>query len=350
MGFIGAAGAIATLVFAIKCGRRAVDGIEDKKCWAYLLLSMLAMSIGTSWPDMYMGIGMFFLLAWWAYLANWLYKLIAHKVAKREKATKKDFWMPIACFALMIVAVAITPEKKVDDSSLVAESVSSSVAVSGSVEEKPNSQEATAESKQAEQEAERNEALKAESERRAAEAAASSKKEEPASKEQSASEKAKEEERNAAIRAESEKRAARSKAAAEKKTSSASTSTVELSEDEYKAKCVEVDYKDLCRYPERYSHKKIKIKAKIQQVMDASLLNSSKTYRVQTDTSGYGWYLDDEYFVTDKRTSGSVKLLEDDVIVIYGEFSGMEKVTRALTWTTDEVPGIQMKYAELVKE
>ena len=97
-------------------------------------------------------------------------------------------------------------------------------------------------------------------------------------------------------------------------------------------------------------HKRIKVKAKIQQVMDASLFNSSKTYRVQTDTSGYGWYLDDEYFVTDKRTSGSVKLLEDDVIVIYGEFSGMEKVTRALTWTTDEVPGIQMKYAELVKE
>ena len=343
MGFIGAIGAIATLVFAIKCGRRAVDGIVDKKCWAYLLVSMLAMSIGTSWPDMYMGIGMFFLLAWLAYLANWLYKVIAHKTAKREKATKKDFWMPIACFALMIVTVAIAPEKKVDASSLVAESVASSVAASSFVEEKPNLQ--AAESKQAEQETERNAALKAESERRSAESVASSKKEEPASKEQSASEKAKEEERNAAIRAESAKLAASSKTSSK----SQAASKVELSEDEYKERCAEVDYKDLCRYPDKYSHQRIKVKVKIQQVMDSSLFSSEKAYRVMTDNDGYGLYLDDEYYVTDKRESGSVKLLEDDIVVIYGKFGGMKKVTRALTWTTDEVPSIEMKYAEIVK-
>lgn len=343
MGFIGAIGAIATLVFAIKCGRRAVDGIVDKKCWAYLLVSMLAMSIGTSWPDMYMGIGMFFLLAWLAYLANWLYKLIAHKTAKREKATKKDFWMPIACFALMIVTVAIAPEKKVDASSLVAESVASSVAASGSVEKKSNLQ--AAESEQAEQEAEHNAALKAESERRAAESAASSKKEEPASKEQSESEKAKEEERNAAIRAESAKLAASSKTSSK----SQAASKVELGEDEYKERCVEVDYKDLCRYPDKYSHQRIKVKVKIQQVMDSSLFSSEKAYRVMTDNDGYGLYLDDEYYVIDERESGSVKLLEDDIVMIYGKFGGMKKVTRALTWTTDEVPSIEMKYVEIVK-
>ena len=344
MGFIGAAGAIATLVFAIKCGRRAVDGIVDKKCWAYLLVSMLAMSIGTSWPDMYMGIGMFFLLAWLAYLANWLYKVIAHKTAKREKATKKDFWMPIACFALMIVTVAIAPEKKVDASSLVAESVVSSVAASSSVEEKSDLQ--AAESKQEEQEAERNAALKAESERRVAEVAASFKKEEPTSKEQSESEKAKEEERNAAIKAESEKRAASSKVSSK----SQAASKVELSEDEYKERCAEVDYKDLCRYPDKYSHQRIKVKVKIQQVMDSSLFSSEKAYRMMTDNDRYGLYLDDEYYVIDERNSGAVKLLEDDIVVIYGKFGGMKKVTRALTWTTDEVPSIEMKYAELVKE
>lgn len=343
MGFIGAIGAIATLVFTIKCGRRAVDGIVDKKCWAYLLVSMLAMSIGTSWPDMYIGIGMFFLLAWLAYLANWLYKVIAHKTAKREKATKKDFWTPIACFALMIVTVAIAPEKKVDASSLVAESIASSVAASSSVEEKTNLQ--AAESKQAEQETERNAALKAESERRAAEAAANSKKEELASNEQFASEKAREEERNAAIRAESAKLAASSKTSSK----SQAASKVELSEDEYKERCAEVDYKDLCRYPDKYSHQRIKVKVKIQQVMDSSLFSSEKAYRMMTDNDGYGLYLDDEYYVIDERESGSVKLLEDDIVMIYGKFGGMKKVTRALTWTTDEVPSIEMKYAEIVK-
>lgn len=266
MGFIGAVGAIATLVFIIKCGRRAVDGIEDKKCWAYLLASMLAMSIGTSWPDMYTGIGMFFLLAWLAYLANWLYKLIAHKVAKREKATKKDFWMPIACFALMIVAVAIAPEKEADASSLVAEPVDSSVAVSSSVEEKSDSR--------AEQEAERNAALKAESERRAAEAAASFKKEESASKEQSESEKAKEEERNAAIKAESAKLAAASSKAASKPKRSSSNSektTVVTTIDfdtvykEYKANEV--------RAEETYGKKRYRVVGNVNALTDDGLMN-----------------------------------------------------------------------------
>lgn len=265
MGFVGATGAIATLVFIIKCGRRAVDGIVDKKCWTYLLVSMLAMSIGTSWPDMYMGIGMFFLLAWLAYLANWLYKLIAHKTAKREKATKKDFWMPIACFALMIVAVAIAPEKEVDASSLAAESITSSAAVSSSVEEKSDSQ--------AEQEAERNAALKAESERRAAEVASNSKKEEPASKEQSASEKAKEEERNAAIKAESAKLAASSKAASKPKRSNSNSekTTVVTTIDfdtvykEYKANEV--------RAEETYGKKRYRVVGNVNALTDDGLMN-----------------------------------------------------------------------------
>lgn len=265
MGFVGATGAIATLVFIIKCGRRAVDGIEDKKCWTYLLVSMLAMSIGTSWPDMYMGIGMFFLLAWLAYLANWLYKLIAHKTAKREKATKKDFWMPIACFALMIVAVAIAPEKKIDASSLAAESITSSVAVSSSVEEKSDSQ--------AEEEAERNAALKAESERRAAEVASNSKKEEPASNEQSASEKAKEEERNAAIKAESAKLAASSKAASKPKRSNLNSekTTVVTTIDfdtvykEYKANEV--------RAEETYGKKRYRVVGNVNALTDDGLMN-----------------------------------------------------------------------------
>lgn len=266
MGFIGAVGAIATLVFIIKCGRRAVDGIEDKKCWAYLLASMLAMSIGTSWPDMYTGIGMFFLLAWLAYLANWLYKVIAHKVAKREKAAKKDFWMPIACFALMIVAVAIAPEKEADASSLVTEPVDSSAAVSSSVEEKSDSR--------AEQEAERNAALKAESERRAAEAAASSKKEESASKKQSESEKAKEEERNAAIKAESAKLAAASSKAASKpkrsnsnseKTTVVTTIDFDTVYKEYKANEV--------RAEETYGKKRYRVVGNVNALTDDGLMN-----------------------------------------------------------------------------
>lgn len=349
---------LAGFVLSFCCAINAIRGKPNKKTWYWMIAAYIGFGVcyAASQRDA-RNIGIAFMLICFCYIVKVVWGFLKAAIKHEKYHCKKDLLVLIAVFVLFIVGMML-PYDKAAAAQRAAESevreiekaASSAAAASSKAEaerQKQAESEAASDSKKAEDE--RNAAIKAESERLAAEMA-NSKKEEPASNEQSASEKAKEEERNAAIRAESEKIATSSKAAAEKKTSSASTSTVELSEDEYKVKCAEVDYKDLCRYPERYSHKKIKVKAKIQQVMDASLFNSSKTYRVQTDTSGYGWYLDDEYFVTDKRTSGSVKLLEDDVIVIYGEFSGMEKVTRALTWTTDEVPGIQMKYAELVKE
>ena len=349
---------LAGFVLSFCCAINAIRGKPNKKTWYWMMAAYIGFGVcyAASQKDA-RNIGIAFMLICFCYIVKVVWGFIKAAIKHEKYHCKKDLLVLIAVFVLFIVGMMLPYDKAAaaqraaeSEAREIEKAASSAAAASSKAEaerQKQAESEAASDSKKAEDE--RNAAIKAESERLAAEIA-NSKKEEAASKEQSPSEKKKEEERNAAIRAESEKIAASSKAAAEKKTSSASTSIVELSEDEYKAKCVEVDYKDLCRYPEKYSHKRIKVKAKIQQVMDARLFNSSKTYRVQTDTSGYGWYLDDEYFVTDKRTLGSVKLLEDDVIVIYGEFSGMEKVTRALTWTTDEVPGIQMKYAELVKE
>lgn len=131
-------------------------------------------------------------------------------------------------------------------------------------------------------------------------------------------------------------------------TASSIAAEPELTEDEYKALCETIPYKDLCRYPDKYTGSKIAIKVKVQQIMDSSWLSNDKAWRVQTDNDGYGLYLDDEYYVIDKRAEGSVKVLTDDVVVIYGEFTGTVNVTRALTNTTDEIPSIDVKYADLV--
>lgn len=126
-------------------------------------------------------------------------------------------------------------------------------------------------------------------------------------------------------------------------------STPTLSEDEYRAECETVKYKDLCRYPDQYAGKKITITGKIQQIMDANWLSSDKAWRVQTDNDGYGYYLDDEYYAIDKRPSDAIKVLQDDIVVIYGEFTGMTNVTRALTNTTDEIPCIDVAYVDIVE-
>lgn len=147
-------------------------------------------------------------------------------------------------------------------------------------------------------------------------------------------------------------------ASSSKSTSKASTSTAssvasvvpEISEDDYKAECQTVDYKELCRYPEKYEGTKIVVKVKVSQIIDANFSGSEKAWRTYTDNSGYGCYADDEYYMLDKRGGDAVKILDDDIITVYGEFTGLEKITRALTSTTDELPRVEVKYADLVEE
>ena len=149
-----------------------------------------------------------------------------------------------------------------------------------------------------------------------------------------------------------------SSASDSKETSKASASTAssvasvvpEISENDYKAECQTVDYKELCRYPEKYEGTKIVVKVKVSQIIDANFSGSEKAWRTYTDNSGYGFYADDEYYMLDKRGGDTVKILEDDIINVYGEFTGLEKITRALTSTTDELPRIEVKYADLVDE
>lgn len=149
-----------------------------------------------------------------------------------------------------------------------------------------------------------------------------------------------------------------SSASSSKATSKASASTAssvasvapEISEDDYKAECQTVDYKELCRYPEKYEGTKIVVKVKVSQIIDANFSGSEKAWRTYTDNSGYGFYADDEYYMLDKRGGDAVKILEDDIITVYGEFTGLEEITRALTSTTDELPSIEVKYADLVEE
>lgn len=149
-----------------------------------------------------------------------------------------------------------------------------------------------------------------------------------------------------------------SSASSSKATSKASESTAssvasvvpEISEDDYKAECQTVDYKELCRYPEKYEGAKIVVKVKVSQIIDANFSGSEKAWRTYTDNSGYGIYADDEYYMLDKRGGDAVKILDDDIITVYGEFTGLEKITRALTSTTDELPRIEVKYADLVEE
>lgn len=122
------------------------------------------------------------------------------------------------------------------------------------------------------------------------------------------------------------------------------------SEDEFKSTCQEIGYKKLLRTPDDYAGQRIVITAEVQQVIDGGLFDDSKYYRVQTDNNDSGYYFDDEYFMYDNRVNDDMKILDGDVLKIYGEFTGLETMKRVITGSKDEVPAIKAYYVELISE
>lgn len=61
-------------------------------------------------------------------------------------------------------------------------------------------------------------------------------------------------------------------------------------------------------------------------------------------------WLGDEYFMSDGRYEKDMKILEDDILIVYAEFAGTETVTRALTSTKEEVPSVKAIYIDLIED
>lgn len=125
----------------------------------------------------------------------------------------------------------------------------------------------------------------------------------------------------------------------------------ELTESEYKNACKEYKYKDVLRNPENYIGQKIVITVQISTVMSKSWLNPTIYYFAYSEYEpGTDIYMGDRYAIFDKRKNqDELKLLEDDVIRVWGEIIQPEETT-SLIVNPEEVFCIDMKYVELIKE
>lgn len=116
----------------------------------------------------------------------------------------------------------------------------------------------------------------------------------------------------------------------------AKESAVQVSEPDFKKSCQTFNYKKIARNPDDYVDKPVKIKGEVSQVV------SDGYYRVYTDDD---W--DEEWIVYDGRDELSPKVLEGDVITVYGLCGGVESVERALTGTSDDVPCVEAIYLSI---
>lgn len=120
-----------------------------------------------------------------------------------------------------------------------------------------------------------------------------------------------------------------------------------LSRKEYIKKCKEYDYKKVLRNPDKYIGKKVKVRLKVSQVHEESILNASKYYFAYSNDE-YDMWLGNEYAIMDMRDKEKPKILEDDIIEVYGEIAEPEQ-TKSLIMASNEVFSINMKYAKLIK-
>lgn len=125
----------------------------------------------------------------------------------------------------------------------------------------------------------------------------------------------------------------------------------ELTESEYKAQCQEYVYKDVLRNPEGYIGEKIVITVEVSTVKPKSFTNPTKYYFAYSESEpGSGFFYGDRYGIFDKRVNpDELKILEDDVIKVWGEISEPQETT-SLIVNGEELFCIDMKYVELISE
>lgn len=126
------------------------------------------------------------------------------------------------------------------------------------------------------------------------------------------------------------------------------TTEPKLSKKEYKKACKSFSFKDVSRNPDKYKGKLYKIVGEVIQVQESSILFSddkSLELRVNVTKDKYG-YWGDTIYVTYTLASGADRILEDDIITIYGECLGSETYTSVLG-SSVTLPSIAAQYIEL---
>lgn len=134
-----------------------------------------------------------------------------------------------------------------------------------------------------------------------------------------------------------------------KTDNSLKTSSPRISKEDFISSCEEISYKTLARNPEDYVGKHIVLTVKVSQIVQGGLFDDGEYYRVYTNDE-YDMWLGDEYFMSDYRDEKDMKILVDDILLVYAEFDGTKQIERAFTGTKEDVLSIKAIYIELIEE
>lgn len=126
----------------------------------------------------------------------------------------------------------------------------------------------------------------------------------------------------------------------------------QISEEEFKSSCQAFDYKTIARNPNDYIGQNFVVDVKVFQSASGKWYSDYDTYYKAYTNDEYDIWMGDFLYIIDRQDKDSenyVKVLEDDIIRVYGTFNGMSESKNALTNTTSEDVSLDMFYCELLE-
>lgn len=117
----------------------------------------------------------------------------------------------------------------------------------------------------------------------------------------------------------------------------------EISEDEYKNKCDSYNYEDIARNPQNYKDKYMKFTGEVIQTSEAW---GTVTLRINVTKNEYGFW-EDTVYATYKYSENESKILENDIITVYGICKG-DKTYTSVLGSSVTIPNIEVAYWDLI--
>lgn len=124
-----------------------------------------------------------------------------------------------------------------------------------------------------------------------------------------------------------EERAAAEKAAAEEAQRKAEAEAAARAEEEKRGYDTGITFDNLSRKPDDYEGKKVKFTGEVLQVSE---LTNEIQIRLATKPNSWGGYSDDVVYVYFSSDLISSRILEDDVITVYGVARGLHSYTTVM--------------------
>lgn len=128
---------------------------------------------------------------------------------------------------------------------------------------------------------------------------------------------------------------------------------VETGKEEFIASCQEFDYKSIARNPDEYTGKNFKVNVEIFNTASGSWYSDYDTYYKAYTDDGSGIYFDHMIYLIDRQDTEAdsyLKILDGDIVTIYGTFNGMTETENGITGESGEEVCIDIYYAELISE